>query len=150
MPEKELINISPTKEELTNVSNPSNNLNSSMKGNVRIKGVDRSSDRKIFNSYKQTIVFVLIILTILIVPTIFIVKQYQSTNTRQLLGSSPDHYFIWSENSAVRVESSYNPIMNLENVNQTIDLACACNEYEATQLIIRPVERDSSNTLAYD
>lgn len=93
----------------------------------------------VFTSKNQKIVFVVVILIILIVPTIFLVQKTIRSNERQLLGYAEDNLFVWSENAATRIDSKYKPIANYDQINNTIQINAVRNEYEATQLVVRPL-----------
>lgn len=108
----------------------------------------RDPNTMLFQSTKQKIGYIFLLLAILIVPTFFIVQSFMRANTRPLIGVS-DSFFIWQEDQTTRVDMNYLPISNFGTVNNSVSFSASRNEYESIQLVLRAFKTPQNPSLSF-
>jgi hypothetical protein len=119
------------------------------KPSIRITQKKGFTFGNVFNSSRQKFLFVLIIITILVVPTWFLFQRVTQANSRPVLGIAPGNYYVWQEDSATRVDPLYMPIADPANIQSEISLAAAKREYESTQVVVRKLSTSITTNLTF-
>ncbi len=81
--------------------------------------------------------FILLTLAISIVPSYFLAVNHVSTYEKQIVAYQDDGFYLWSENSAIKIDPNYKPAASLNAVNPKVSISGAKREFESTQLILR-------------
>src|SRR6056297_1691842 len=106
----------------------------------------RKSKRK-FSLDKKQGAFLLFVLLVCSLPTYFISVQHVQAHEKKILGYSQNSFFVWSENSATKIDPLYKPHADAAMVNNTLWLKGAKGEFESTQLVVRKLNGASLDNL---
>jgi hypothetical protein len=97
---------------------------------------------------KTLAINIAIIVVISTLGGFFIYYTYRETYKKPLLAYSPGNYYIWLQNSSERVSKNIEISVESSPLIDAIDIYLARNEYEAFQLVWRPLG-PAINSMSY-